>query len=125
MTPLLFGAIGLAGGLGSAARFLLDGVSASLLTGRYPLGMFVANVSGSLLLGLVTGLAVARLLHPDLELILGVGLLGGYTTFSAASLEPVLPVRQRRMLAALLHSIGMLITSIGAAAIGYSVGAAL
>lgn len=125
MTPLLLGTIGLAGGLGSAARFLLDGVIASLLPARYRLGMFVVNVSGSLLLGLVTGGADARLLHSGLELILGVGLLGGYTTFSAASPEPVRLVRQRRILAALLHSLGMLITSVEAAALGYCVGAAL
>ena len=50
-----------------------------------PLGTLVINVTGSFLLGLLTALTVGHAGLADLQTVLGVGLLGGYTTFSAAS----------------------------------------
>ena len=60
----------------------------------FPVGTLVVNVSGSLLIGLLAGLAESRaLLGPDARLLLVTGLLGGYTTFSAFSLETLVLLR--------------------------------
>ena len=90
----------LAGGFGAAARFALD----TALTARVRDGwvrLMVINVSGSALLGLTAGLGASRLLAPDVQLVLGAGFVGGYTTFSAASLATVRLVEERRWAASL------------------------
>jgi fluoride exporter len=114
----------LAGGLGAAARFALD----TALTARVRDGwvrLMVINVSGSALLGLTAGLGASRLLAPDVQLVLGAGFVGGYTTFSAASLATVRLVEERRWAASLTSSLGMLLGSAAAAALGLLVGLAL
>jgi CrcB protein len=115
----------LAGGVGAAARFVLDSLLRARIAVRYPVGTAVINVSGSLLLGLVTGLAAASLLSPELQVVLGTGLLGGYTTFSTASVETVRLVREGRAGAALAHSVGMLVTCTACAALGLAAGMTL
>ena len=118
MTPLLFLAIAAAGGVGATARFCVDGLVRSRLGDAFPFGTMIVNVSGSFLLGLVTGLAMNHLLAPGWSLVLGVGVLGGYTTFSTASFETVRLIQARRYLAALFTGIGMLGVSVAAAALG-------
>lgn len=115
----------LAGGVGAAARFVLDSLLRARIPVRYPVGTAVINVSGSLLLGLVTGLAAASLLSPGLQVVLGTGLLGGYTTFSTASVETVRLVREGRAGMALGHSVGMLVTCTACAALGLAAGMTL
>ncbi|TFD71429.1 fluoride efflux transporter CrcB [Cryobacterium gelidum] len=125
MSPLLFLAIATAGGAGAAARLYLDGVVCSRLGGAFPFGTTIINVSGSLLLGLVTGLAMHHLLAPEWSLVLGVGLLGGYTTFSTASFETVRLAQAHRYLAAVVNGMGMLVASVVAAALGLWAGLGL
>jgi fluoride exporter len=122
VTPLVFLAVCAAGGLGSAARFVLDGLIRARTRTSYPLGTTVINVSGSLLLGMVTGLAAHALLAPEWQMILGVGLMGGYTTFSTASVETVRLLQERRSIAAALNGLGMLALSVAAAALGLLIG---
>jgi fluoride exporter len=60
----------------------------------FPAGTLVVNLTGSLLIGLLAGLAESRsLLGPEARLLLVTGLLGGYTTFSAFSLETLVLLR--------------------------------
>lgn len=99
-------AIALAGGIGSALRYLADNSLPARLRARFPWGTMIVNLTGSLLLGLVTGLTLG---HPW-GAILATGLLGGYTTFSTASLESIRLLIAKRYTAALLHGPGMLIT---------------
>ncbi|WP_105033756.1 fluoride efflux transporter CrcB [Cryobacterium aureum] len=125
MTPLLFLAVAAAGGVGASARLFLDGLVRTRLGGAFPYGTTIINVSGSLLLGLVTGLATNFLLAPEWSLVLGVGLLGGYTTFSTASFETVRLAQAHRYLAALANGLGMLLASVAAAALGLWAGLTL
>lgn len=77
----------LGAGLGGVCRYLLQGWILDR-TGPSILALFVINVSGSFLLGLVTTLAVERdLINADIRLLLTTGFLGGYTTFSSWMLE--------------------------------------
>lgn len=125
MTPLLVVGVAAAGGLGAVARLVLDGVLRSRARVPFPLGTTVINVTGSFLLGLVTGLAMAHGLPPEWRAILGTGFLGGYTTFSTASYETVRLVQQRRYRAALFNGAGMLLLALGAAGVGLWLGETL
>jgi CrcB protein len=117
MTPLL---IALAGGLGAVVRFIADGVVAHRNPFPFPLGTLVINVSGSLLLGLLTGTVIGHTGGPnELQVILGTGFLGGYTTFSTASVEAVrLATGTRALTLAFAHAAGMLVLGLAAAALG-------
>lgn len=123
MTGLLFVAVALAGGLGAAARFVLDGFLRTNAT-AYPLGTFLINVSGSFLLGLVTGFALSAVLPGAALLVVGSGFLGGYTTFSTASIESVRLIQSRRYGIALLSSVGMLVLAVLASTVGFLLGTA-
>ena len=125
MTPWLFLAIAAAGGVGAAARFVVDGLIRSRVGGAYPWGTTVINVSGSLLLGLVTALALGGLVDEAWRLVLGGGLLGGYTTFSTASIETVRLLHDGRSRAGATNALGMLVASVVAALVGYGVGSLL
>lgn len=84
--------VGLGGAIGAIGRYLL-GMTAYRLTGPgFPWGTFAANVLGGLAMGLLVGWLAARASATlgsgeNLRLFLGVGLLGGFTTFSSFSLE--------------------------------------
>ncbi|RDV45844.1 fluoride efflux transporter CrcB [Leifsonia sp. ku-ls] len=122
MTVLLVVAVGLAGGVGAVARFVLDGVLRARVRVAFPLGTTVINVTGSFLLGLVTGLALAHGLPPEWRAVLGTGFLGGYTTFSTASYETVRLAQQRRYRAALMNGVAMLVLALAAAGLGLWLG---
>lgn len=95
--------------MGSVLRYLVSGFAQRLLVpgagalAAFPAGTLVVNVTGSLLIGLVAGLAESRaLIGPDARLLLVTGMLGGYTTFSAFSLETLLLIRAGQSATALL-----------------------
>lgn len=122
MTPLLFLVLSLAGGMGAALRFLLDGVIRARFTSSLPLGTLVINVSGSFVLGLITALATSGVVDPMLQAVIGIGLLGGYTTFSTASVETVRLAQSGRVGAAFVNGVGMLMLAVAAALAGLWVG---
>ncbi|MDQ0275755.1 CrcB protein [Arthrobacter silviterrae] len=122
MTPLVFVALSVAGGIGAAARFLVDGLVRSRFRTVFPWATFAINVSGSLLLGLLTALAGASVLPTQWSLILGTGFLGGYTTFSTASYETVRLLAERRWVASLASGLGTIVACVAAAALGYWAG---
>ena len=73
-------------------RFWMTGWAAGLGLGRFPWGTLLINVLGSLVIGVVAGLTLTpeRLgWHPDMRIFLMVGICGGFTTFSAFSLQVV------------------------------------
>lgn len=125
--------VSVAGGVGASARLIVDGLITSLLGSRvgaqqssrvttFPVGTTVINVFGSLLLGLVFGLAQHELITARWELIIGTGFLGGFTTFSTASLETIRLLGRRRWLAGGACGVGMLVCAIAAATLGFAVG---
>lgn len=75
-------------GLGGLARYLAGTWIMQKYAGRFPLGTFVINVTGSFLIGVLMTLFTERFEpHPNWRLFLIVGVLGGYTTFSSFEYE--------------------------------------
>lgn len=109
--------IALAGGLGAATRLVLNGLIRARTPARFPWATAVINVSGAFALGLVTAAATA-----NWQAIAGVGFLGGYTTFSTASVETARLAHDGRYRAALGHGLGMLLLAVAAAAAGFHLG---
>ncbi len=71
------------------ARYLLDGFVQGPIDGEFPWGTCVVNISGSFVLGVITGLALYHGLGVDSKLVFGTGFCGAYTTFSTFSYETV------------------------------------
>jgi CrcB protein len=109
-----------AGGVGAALRLILDGLIRARVRSTYPVGTTVINVTGSFLLGLITGLATSQLVSHQWQLVVGTGFLGGYTTFSTASFETVRLIEDRRYVAAAFNGLGMLLICTAAAALGFA-----
>jgi len=83
------------GGVGSLARYLVGSAVMTRFVTRFPLGTLVVNVSGSFLIGLLMTLLTERFQpHPNWRLVLVVGFLGGYTTFSSFEWETYAAVRE-------------------------------
>jgi fluoride exporter len=78
-----------AGGAGALLRALLIHRLALRRSDPLPVGTLVVNASGSLLLGVLTGLSLYHGLGPHLLAVIGIGLCGGYTTWSTASWEAI------------------------------------
>lgn len=115
--------VALAGGLGAVTRFVVDAeVGRRTEGGVLPLGTIVINISGSLLLGLITGWWVFHTGDPGIKQLLGTGFMGGYTTFSTACVEASRLARAGRGWSVLVHAAGMLVVSIAVAALGYWLG---
>lgn len=80
--------IALGAALGANARYLVNIWAANRFGADFPYGTLLVNISGSFILGLLLALASERLsLSPDLRLLLAVGFLGSYTTFSSYAVE--------------------------------------
>lgn len=82
-------AIALTGAAGAPARYLVERAVTARAGSTFPWGTWLVNVSGSLVLGLVTGLALYHGLATDARVVAGVGFLGSYTTFSTFVFEAV------------------------------------
>lgn len=109
--------LSLAGAVGALCRLVVDGAVRGRYGRRFPYGTLVINVSGSVLLGVLTGLVLFHGAPGPVRTVLGTGFCGGYTTFSTASFETVRLVQDRRPVAALLNGTGtLLLTLLGAAA---------
>src|SRR5690606_36640100 len=107
-----------------AARFALDSWARTRIPGKYHASTPLINVGGSLLIGLVVGVASVRPVSDTWVAILGVGMLGGFTTFSTISVETIALMRERNYRCAAAHSAGVLLASVLAAALGVWLGAA-
>jgi fluoride exporter len=117
--------VALTGGLGAVLRALLIHHVARLHPDPLPVGTVVVNASGSLLLGFLTGLSLYHGFGPHQLTVAGVGLCGGYTTWSTASWESVHLLREGHRSEALLYTFGGLLVCLAAAAAGVAIAALL
>jgi fluoride exporter len=93
---LVFVALG--GAVGASARYVLGVMATHIAPGPFPWGTFTVNITGSILLGVLAGLMTFTWSpSPELRAFLIVGVLGGFTTFSAFSMEVALFIERDRL----------------------------
>lgn len=85
MTKLLLVLAG--GALGSLARYAASGLTYKYFSGAFPLGTLAVNLAGSFLIGLLWGLWETSNISTSMKTFVFIGILGGFTTFSAYSME--------------------------------------
>jgi CrcB protein len=111
--------IGLLGGVGAIARFLLDGAVAGRAGRSFPWGTLTVNLTGAFALGLLVGAAV----DGDAFLLAGTGLVGAYTTFSTWALESHRLGQDGQLRLGVLNFGVSLVLGVGAVWLGQQVGA--
>jgi CrcB protein len=113
--------VALAGGAGAVLRALLIHHVALRRNDPLPVGTMLVNASGSLLLGILTGLSLYHGLGSHLLAVIGVGLCGGYTTWSTASWETMHLLHTGQRAYAAIYTVGGLAVCLGAAAAGIGI----
>ena len=108
----------LGGGAGSLARYLAGSAISSRLGARFPTGTMVVNVTGCFLIGLIMTLLTERQPHPYWRLVLVVGFLGGYTTFSSFEWETYSAVREGGFWIGLANVVGSVVLGYAAVWLG-------
>lgn len=94
------------GGIGSTLRYLVGGTVQRLANGWiFPVGTLTVNLSGCLIIGLLGGLVESRgIIQSDLRLMIFVGLLGGFTTFSSFGYETIQLFRDGQLMYAIANA---------------------
>ena len=117
MSALVVAVILAAGAIGALLRY---GVSSTFarMPARLPWAVFIVNVAGSLVGGIVLGLVQAGVISHDLRLILLTGFAGGLTTFSTLSVETIQLVMIGRWRSAVVSVVANVVLGVGAVALG-------
>jgi CrcB protein len=123
VTPTIFAGLLIAGAVGAPARYLLDGFVQDRTEGAFPWGTFVVNITGSLLLGLITGAALYHAFPSTPKIWLGTGFCGAYTTFSTFTFETVRLLEEGAIVDAFLNAVASLLIGTAAAAAGLALAA--
>lgn len=107
--------VGVGGAFGSIARYKLGKLISERLNKLFPIATFIINITGAILLGIVSNLGISN----NLYLLVADGFLGAYTTFSTFMYEGFSLFQERRELNALAYILGTLVLGIMGFALGY------
>ncbi|MER6536768.1 fluoride efflux transporter CrcB [Streptomyces sp. 900105755] len=111
--------------VGAPLRYLADRAVQARHDSVFPWGTFVVNVTGCLILGLLTGAATAGAASPHLQLLLGTGLCGALTTYSTFSYETLRLTETGAGLYAAANVVASLAAGLGAAFAGVAISQAV
>ena len=118
--------VGVAGSLGAVSRYWLDGVVSRWITGPFPWGTFVVNISGCFVIGFLSALLTGKFLpHPALRTAVLVGFVGAYTTFSTFAYQSLQLLRGGAVALAVANLAGSVTAGLLAVWLGTTVGGAL
>ena len=107
------------GGTGALARYVAASAIMTRLGGKFPLGTLVINVTGSFLIGFLMTILTERFkLDPNWRLLLVVGFLGGYTTFSSFEWETYSSVRDGGLWTGMLNVVSSVMLGYVAVTLG-------
>jgi fluoride exporter len=120
-TAALVLGVGVLGGLGAVARFLLDGAVAARASSSFPFGTLAVNLAGAFLLGVVVGAAVSG----DAYRLVATAALGAFTTFSTWMFETHRLAEEGELGAAVVNVVGSLALGLLAVWLGRELGGAL
>ena len=110
------------GGVGALARYIVGTAIAERVGTRFPsAGTMVINVTGSFLIGFLMTILTRRLAHPNWRLLLVVGFLGGYTTFSSFEYETLQAIESGAMWIGFLNVVGSVVLGYLAVWIGSAI----
>jgi len=105
-------AVAAGGAVGSVTRYFVAQIQYPTWTG-FPYGIFVVNVSGGFIMGLLTELMALKFnVTPETRAFLTTGVMGGYTTFSTFSLESALLIQRGALVTATGYVVGSALLSI-------------
>jgi CrcB protein len=111
--------IGLGGFLGSTSRYLVHKWIHSLFSGSFPLGTMTVNIVGCFLIGIIFGLSTKGTIQSnEWKLFLTTGFCGGFTTFSAFSIENIHLIKGGQYLSAFSYSGISLVAGLAATLLG-------
>ncbi len=125
MTNVAWLAFLVAAAVGAPARYLIDGLVHDLTGGAFPWGTFVVNVSGCLVLGMISGLGLYHGLHATTRTVLGTGGMGAYTTFSTFTFETVRLAEEGAVDEAMRNVVASFVVGLAAAGAGLALAALL
>ncbi len=118
--------VGLGGFVGSILRYWLSGLTQRSTEVGFPIGTLAVNVLGCLVVGAVWSLVEYRQwLSPELRIFVTVGILGGFTTFSAFSFETFVLIRDGQYPWALANIVLNVVLCLGAVIVGWTVAKAI
>ncbi len=115
---MIYLAVAAGGALGAVGRYVVISRTGALLGTEFPFGTLVVNVLGSFLLGVVVMVAAAAPGAGNTFAFLGVGILGGFTTFSTFALDVAYLAGRQAVRAAALYIVVSVVFSIAAFAVG-------
>lgn len=118
MSAAVWIGVAVLGSMGALSRFLLDGWVSARTSSGLPVGTLAVNLSGALLLGLLTGIALTG----NALLLVGSAAIGSYTTFSTWMLETHRLGEDGRGRDAAANVIASVVMGLGAAALGRAIG---
>lgn len=101
---ILVFAVGLGGAIGAVCRYLLSSSITTVMGTQFPWGILLVNIIGGLAMGVIAGTGVQSVqISQELKTFLTTGILGGFTTFSAFSLDTALLIERGDMMGAALY----------------------
>lgn len=121
MSVLVWAGVVMLGGCGAVLRFFVDGLVSSAAGRDFPFGTLAVNVSGAVVLGLLTGLVLST----NTALLAGTAVVGSYTTFSTWMLETQRLTEERQYRKAVANVVVSLVLGVTAAALGRLLGGQL
>jgi CrcB protein len=115
-------AVALGGAIGAVSRYGFGALALKWLGMGFPWGTLGVNVIGSLLMGMIVGLGALKFdVGPAFKAFLTVGFLGGFTTFSAFSLDVALLIEKHENLLVMLYIVASVGLSIAALFLGLKI----